>query len=103
MNKIFIALLIALSSSVHAQSDYENDRLGQFKHLNEKIENLEKALRLQGLVNTAVNNEDYELACKAQSTLKNLVEKADIRDLIQRNKDYQQAYCGIKKYSKLFK
>ena len=103
MNKIFIALLIALSSSVHAQSDYENDRLSQFKYLNEKIENLEKALRLQGLVTTAVNNKDYELACKAQSTLKNLVEKADIRDLIQRNKDYQQAYCGIKKYSKLFK
>jgi len=102
MNKIFIAILIALSSSVHAQSAYEKDRLSQFKYLNEKIENLEKALRLQSLVNTAVNNEDYELACKAQSTLKNLVEKAEIRDLIQRNKDYQQAYCGIKKYSKLF-
>ena len=96
-------MLIALSSLAHAQTDYEKDRINQFKHLNEKIENLEKALRLQGLINTAVNNDDYALACKAQSTLKNIVEKADIRDLVQKNKDYQQAYCGIKKYSKLFK
>lgn len=103
MNKILFALLIALSSLAHAQTDFEKDRLSQFKHLNEKIENLEKALRLQGLVNTAVNNNDYELACRAQSTLKNIVEKSDLRDLIQKNKDYQQAYCGIKKYSKLFK
>ena len=103
MKKILVLSLVSLAFIANGQSDYNDNRFSQFKHLKDKVENLEKALRLQGLVNTAVNNDDYDLACKAQSELKVLVEKVEVRDLIQLNKDYQQAYCGIKKYSKLIK
>jgi len=101
MKFLIIAIYLAVSTLSFAGSNYSQDRLSEFKNLNDKVENLEKALRLQSLVNTAVDNQNYDLACKAQSELQDLVEKAQIRDIITQIKDYKSAYCTMKKYSSL--
>jgi len=101
MKFLIIAIYLTVSTLSFAGSNYSQDRLAEFKNLNDKVENLEKALRLQSLVNTAVDNQNYDLACKAQSELQDLVEKAQIRDIITQIKDYKSAYCTMKKYSSL--
>ena len=101
MKFLMIAIYLTVSTLSFAGSNYSQDRLAEFKNLNDKVENLEKALRLQSLVNTAVDNQNYDLACKAQSELQDLVEKAQIRDIITQIKDYKSAYCTMKKYSSL--
>ena len=101
MKFLIVAIYIAVSTLSFAGSNYSQDRLAEFKNLNDKVESLEKALRLQSLVNTAVDNQNYDLACKAQSELQDLVEKAQIRDIITQIKDYKSAYCTMKKYSSL--
>ena len=99
--KFLVAIYLVVSTLSFAGSNYSQDRLAEFKNLNDKVESLEKALRLQSLVNTAVDNQNYDLACKAQSELQDLVEKAQIRDIITQIKDYKSAYCTMKKYSSL--
>jgi hypothetical protein len=101
MKFLIIAIYLVVSTLSFAGSNYSQDRLAEFKNLNDKVESLEKALRLQSLVNTAVDNQNYDLACKAQSELQDLVEKAQIRDIITQIKDYKSAYCTMKKYSSL--
>ena len=101
MKFLIIAIYLTVSTLSFAGSNYSQDRLAEFKNLNDKVESLEKALRLQSLVNTAVDNQNYDLACKAQSELQDLVEKAQIRDIITQIKDYKSAYCTMKKYSSL--
>lgn len=101
MKFLLVAIFLVVSSLSYAGSNYSQDRLTEFKNLNDKVENLEKALRLQSLVNTAVDNQNYELACKAQTELQELVEKAQIRDIITKIKDYKSAYCTMKKLSSL--
>ena len=101
MKFLIVAIYLVVSTLSFAGSNYSQDRLAEFKILNDKVESLEKALRLQSLVNTAVDNQNYELACKAQSELQDLVEKAQIRDIITQIKDYKSAYCTMKKYSSL--
>ena len=101
MKSLLVALFLLVVSVSHAGTDYSQERLSEFKSLNDKVENLEKALRLQSLVNTAVDNQNYELACKAQTELQELVEKAQIRDILTKIKDYKSAYCTMKKYSSL--
>jgi hypothetical protein len=101
MKFLIVAIYLVVSTLSFAGSNYSQDRLAEFKNLNDKVESLEKALRLQSLVNTAVDNQNYDLACKAQSELQDLVEKAQIRDIITQIKDYKSAYCTMKKYSSL--
>jgi hypothetical protein len=101
MKFLIVAIYLAVSTLSFAGSNYSQDRLSEFKNLNDKVENLEKALRLQSLVNTAIDNQNYDLACKAQSELYQLVEEAKIRDLITLTKEHKNAYCSIKKYSSL--
>ena len=101
MKLLLVALCLAVSSMSFAGSNYSQDRLSEFKNLNDKLENLEKALRLQTLVKIAVDNHNYDLACKAQSELYQLVEEVKIRDLITLTKEYKNAYCSTKKYSSL--
>jgi len=101
MKFLIVAIYLVVSTLSFAGSNYSQDRLAEFKNLNDKVESLEKALRLQSLVNTAVDNQNYDLACKAQSELQDLVEKAQILDIITQIKDYKSAYCTMKKYSSL--
>jgi hypothetical protein len=101
MKSLLVTLFLLVSTVSIAGTDYSQKRLSEFKSLNDKVENLEKALRLQSLVNTAVDNQNYELACKAQTELQELVEKAQIRDILTTIKDYKSAYCTMKKYSSL--
>ena len=87
MKKIFLLGLVTFSSMTFAIT---NDELG-------------KMLRFQDLVNTAIDNNNQDLACKAQSEIYNLAKKAQIRDMIQKSKDQKIVYCSVKKYSLLNK
>lgn len=102
---IFLATFL-YSISTFAQSNYTQyaqDRIDHYKHLKDKIETLENVVRLKGLVKTALENENYDLACKAQSRIYDLTTKAQIRDMIKLSKDQKDAYCSVKKYSLLNK
>jgi len=106
MKKILFLATFLFSISCFAQSNYTQyaqDRISQYKHLIDKIETLENVVRLKGLVNTAVENENYDLACKAQSKIYDLTLKAQIRDMIQASKNQKEAYCSVQKYSLLNK
>lgn len=106
MNKILFLATFLYSISCFSQSSYTQytqDRINQYKHLTEKIEALENVVRLKGLVNKAVESENYDLACKAQSKIYDLTIKAQIRDMIQPFRDKKEAYCAVGKYSLLNK
>ena len=64
-----------------AENDTARQRLVEFKQLNEKIEQLEKALRLQTLTTQAVRQDNYDLACKAQKEATTATHQADVRDV----------------------
>jgi len=83
MKKILLLGLVTFSSMTFAITD---DELG-------------KMLRFQDLVNIAIDNNNYDLACKAQSEIYDIAKKAQIRDMIQKSKDQKNAYCSVKKYS----
>ena len=97
----FFYALTSFSQSSYIQ--YAQDRIDQYKHLTDKIETLENVVRLKGLVKIALENENYDLACKAQSKIYDLTTKAQIRDMIQLSRDQKEAYCSVKKYSLLNK
>ena len=83
MKATAIALLMALSPTMaSAENDTARSRLVEFKQLNEKIEQLEKALRLQTLTTQAVRQDNYELACKAQKEATTATHQADVRDVV---------------------
>ncbi len=103
MKKLLMIFLLATPLLSNGQPSYAEDRIIQFKHLNEKVENLESALRLQILVNEAVDKENYDLACKAQSKIYTLVKQANVRDMLYKAQDQKNAYCAVKKYSSLNK
>ena len=103
MKKILMVLLLAAPILSNSQQSYTEDRITQFKNLNERVENLEYALRLQALVNDAVDKENYDLACKAQSEIYTLVKKANVRDMMHKARDQKIAYCAVKKFSLLNK
>ena len=82
MKATAIALLMALSPMMaSAENDTARQRLVEFKQLNEKIEQLEKALRLQTLTTQAVRQDNYDLACKAQKEATTATHQADVRDV----------------------
>ena len=103
MKKLLMIFLLATPLLSNGQPSYAEDRIIQFKQLNEKVENLEYALRLQALVNDAVDKENYDLACKAQSEIYTLVKKANVRDMMHKARDQKNAYCAVKKFSLLNK
>ena len=103
MKKILMVLLLAAPILSNSQPSYTQDRIKQFKYLNERVENLEYAFRLQALVNDAVDKENYDLACKAQSEIYKLVKKANVRDMMHKARDQKNAYCAVKKFSLLNK
>ncbi|MEL0280864.1 MAG: hypothetical protein VW988_05575 [Gammaproteobacteria bacterium] len=106
MKKIFFLATFLYSITCFAQpsfTQYAQDRINQYKHLTEKVDTLENVVRLKSLVQTAIENDNYDLACKAQSKIYDLTKKAQIRDMIQKSKDQKDAYCSVKKYSLLNK
>jgi len=64
-------------------------------------DDLSKVVRLQNLVDIAKDNSNYDLACKAQSEIVDIVIKSGIRDMVQSSIDHKNAYCSVKKYSQL--
>ena len=103
MKKLLMVLILSTPLLSNAQSSDTENRINQFKHLNDKVENLESALRLKALVNEAVDKENYDLACKAQSKIYTLVKQANIRDMLHKAQDQKNAYCAVKKYTSLNK
>ena len=81
MKKLLLLALFALPMMASAENDTAQSRLSEFKQLNEKIEQLEKALRLQTLTTQAVRQDNYELACKAQKEATTATHQADVRDV----------------------
>ena len=81
MKKLLLLALFALPTMASAENDTARQRLVEFKQLNEKIEQLEKALRLQTLTTQAVRQDNYELACKAQKEATTATHQADVRDV----------------------
>jgi len=81
MKKLLLLALFALPTMASAENDTATERLVEFKNLNQKIEQLEKALRLQTLTTQAVRQDNYELACKAQKEATTATHQADVRDV----------------------
>jgi hypothetical protein len=61
---------------------------------NDKTYNLEKAVRLQTLSNIALNNKNYELACKAQQEVTDSVVRAGIVDVIEQVDIVESEICS---------
>ena len=81
MKKLLLLALFALPMMATAENETATERLVEFKNLNKKIEQLEKALRLQTLTTQAVRQDNYELACKAQKEATTATHQADVRDV----------------------
>lgn len=91
MKKSILALIMALSPMMaSAENDTARARVAEFKELKQKIENLEKALRLQTLTTQAVRQDNYDLACKSQKEATQATHDADVRD-VNRYSDQQFA------------
>ena len=78
MKKLLLLALFALPTMATAENE---TRLNEFKELKVKIENLEKALRLQTLTTQAVRQDNYDLACKSQKEATSATHKAKVKDL----------------------
>ena len=81
MKKALLIALFALPTMATAANDTATERLVEFKHLNQRIVELEKALRLQTLTTQAVRQDNYDLACKAQKEATTATHNADVRDV----------------------
>ena len=82
MKATLIALLVALSPTMaSAENDTTRARLVEFKELSIKIEELERALRLQTLTTQAVRQDNYDLACKSQKEATLATRKANVIDI----------------------
>ena len=82
MKTTLIALLVALSPTMaSAENDTARSRLVEFKELTTKIEELERALRLQTLTTQAVRQDNYDLACKAQKEATTATHRAKVKDV----------------------
>ena len=91
MKATLIALLVALSPTMaSAENDTARSRLVEFKELTTKIEELERALRLQTLTTQAVRQDNYDLACKAQKEATTATHNANVKD-VARQSDMQFA------------
>jgi len=81
MKKLLLLALFALPTMASAENDTARARLVEFKELTTKIEELERALRLQTLTTQAVRQDNYDLACKSQKEATTATRKANVKDL----------------------
>jgi DNA-directed RNA polymerase specialized sigma54-like protein len=82
MKIALLTLLLALTPTiVISEENTARARMVEYKHLNEKIESLEKAIRLQTLTTEAVRKENYDLACKAQKEATIATRQANVVDV----------------------
>lgn len=56
---------------------------------------LERAVRLQTLANMAVNNKNYELACKAQHEVTDSIVRAGVVDVIEQADVVESEICSL--------
>ena len=59
-----------------------------------KTYELERAVRLQTLTNMALNNGNYDLACKAQHEVTDSIIRADIIDVIEQADVVESEICS---------
>ena len=70
LSLIIVAAIAAISTTVAAST---------FVQSNEKLHELERAVRLQNLSDIAVRNSDFALACKAQTEAEKALSQANLR------------------------
>ncbi|CAM8275020.1 hypothetical protein MCEMOHM34_00077 [Candidatus Methylopumilus universalis] len=70
LSLIIVAAVAAISTTVAAST---------FVQSNEKLYELERAVRLQNLSDIAVRNNDFALACKAQTEAEKALSQANLR------------------------
>jgi Na+-translocating ferredoxin:NAD+ oxidoreductase RnfG subunit len=70
LSLIIVAAVAAISTTVAAST---------FVQSNEKLYELERAVRLQNLSDIAVRNNDFALACKAQTEAEKALLQANLR------------------------
>ena len=70
LSLIIVAAIAAISTTVAAST---------FVQSNEKLYELERAVRLQNLSDIAVRNNDFALACKAQTEAEKALSQANLR------------------------
>ena len=70
LSLIIVAAVAAISTTVAAST---------FVQSNEKLHELERAVRLQNLSDIAVRNKDFALACKAQTEAEKALSQANLR------------------------
>ena len=70
LSLIIVAAVAAISTTVAAST---------FVQSNEKLHELERAVRLQNLSDIAVRNNDFVLACKAQTEAEKALSQANLR------------------------
>jgi hypothetical protein len=56
---------------------------------------LERAVRLQTLTNMALNNKNYELACKAQHEVTDSIVRAGVVDVIEQADVVESEICSL--------
>lgn len=95
MKKLLLLALFALPMMASAENDTARSRLSEFKQLNEKIEQLEKALRLQTLTTQAVRQDNYELACKAQKEATTATHQAKVKDVASQSDMQFAEICTV--------
>ena len=95
MKKLLLLALFALPTMATAENDTAQSRLSEFKQLNEKIEQLEKALRLQTLTTQAVRQDNYELACKAQKEATTATHQAKVKDVASQSDMQFAEICTV--------
>ena len=70
LSLIIVAAVAAISTTVAASTYVQS---------NEKLHELERAVRLQNLSDIAVRNNDFALACKAQTEAEKALSQANLR------------------------
>jgi Na+-translocating ferredoxin:NAD+ oxidoreductase RnfG subunit len=70
LSLIIVSAVAAISTTVAAST---------FIQSNEKLHELERAVRLQNLSDIAVRNNDFALACKAQTEAEKALSQANLR------------------------
>ena len=95
MKKALLIALFALPTMATAANDIETERLVEFKHLNQRILELEKALRLQTLTTQAVRQDNYELACKAQKEATTATHQAKVKDVANQSDMQFAEICTV--------
>ena len=96
MKIALLTLLLALTPTiVISEENTARARTVEYKHLNEKIESLEKAIRLQTLTTEAVRKENYDLACKAQKEATIATKQANVVDVNGYSDKQYAEICAI--------